>query len=600
MQVSSERQDVHSSALRRDAFQTSIVQHAATMLSPSSDASFPPDHNGAPSSETASPASSQAPEEPLAYVAYDDDVIPSALVRVRLSAGRWDDVRRDAYVDIHDPGGDLEFLGRLVAGPFFALPGRASLRPSPGAGGEAVDAHPGAYEMYGTIEVLGQLLPDDRLVRTATRPRPQSDVYLMPPQRLRRLLSVDGDVRLGRLTSNAGLEVRAQSEDKAFLPRNVGIFGTVGSGKSNTAQVLMEEATAAGWAVVVIDVEGEYVRMDEATGEAPLIDVLRRSYRLAPEGVADVRVYVPSSGVSAATAPRPFKIPIAALNPGIVADILEFSDAEQRVFSMITEQAAAQRAPAASSAGEPLRPYDLQYLIDGLAEGPAVDGEPTIRLLPFAPRADVLTAGVLRSKLIHLGRSGMLDLRALQEVPELPVADLLIPGRLSVLDVSETDDRSRNLAITYVLQQLFEQILQTPRGMPMPSGTPRPPLLVVIEEVHTFVSRASVAKMKTVLDMLQVITRRGRKRWMGLALVSQQPNHVPNEIFELANTRFIHQLKSQPNIEPVRETTGGVHDEAWATVPALGPGQCLAASPVFAHPLLLDVRPARSRRLLVT
>ena len=43
----------------------------------------------------------------------------------------------------------------------------------------------------------------------------------------------------------------------------MGVFGTVGSGKSNTAQVLAEEAIEAGWAVVLIDVEGEYVRMNE-------------------------------------------------------------------------------------------------------------------------------------------------------------------------------------------------------------------------------------------------------------------------------------------------------------------------------------------------
>jgi DNA helicase HerA-like ATPase len=550
----------------------------------SSDASLQPKPNGASSDV-------QEPEAPLAIVQPDADGATSTAVRVRLTPDRWSDVRRDAYVELHDPDDDLEFLGQLVAGPFYTAQ-------APEGEGDTSSVLP--YDLHAMVEVLGQLLPGDRLVRTATRPRPSSEVYVMPPRRLRRLLTVEGDVRLGRLTSHAGLEVRADSDDKAFLPRNVGIFGTVGSGKSNTAQVLMEEAAAAGWAVVVIDVEGEYVRMDEPTDEADLTGVLYQTYGLAPRGVPDVRVYVPSSGASTATAPRPFKIPIAALPSGIVADVLGLSDAEQRVFGMMTEQAAAQRTPTATSPGGPLRPYDLQYLIDGLAEGPAVEGEPTIRLLPFAPRADVLTAGVLRSKLVHLGRSGLLDLRALRDVPELPIDDLLVPGRLSVLDVSETDDRSRNLAITYVLQQLFDRILQTPRGAPMASGTPRPPLLVVIEEVHTFVSRASIAKMKTVLDMLQIITRRGRKRWMGLALVSQQPNHVPNEIFELANTRFIHQLKSQPNIAPVRETTGGVDDAAWAAVPALGPGQCLVASPVFAYPMLLDVRPARSRRMLVT
>ena len=192
----------------------------------------------------------------------------------------------------------------------------------------------------------------------------------------------------------------------------------------------------------------------------------------------------------------------------------------------------------------------------------------------------------------------MLDWNATTPVPELPVLDLMQRGRLSVLDVSETADRERNLAIAYTLQALFEQVVQTAVGDPLPNGDPRPKVLVVIEEVHTFVSRASVGKMRAVLDNLQIITRRGRKRWMALALVSQQPGHVPDELFELANTRFIHQLKSASNLAPVKQTTGGVHEALWSTIPSLGPGQCLLTGAIFRNPIFVNVRPGRSKRLL--
>jgi len=192
----------------------------------------------------------------------------------------------------------------------------------------------------------------------------------------------------------------------------------------------------------------------------------------------------------------------------------------------------------------------------------------------------------------------VLDWNATQHIPELPVDDLLVPGRLSVLDVAEADDRSRNIAIAYMLQALFERIVATPIGEPMPNGRPRPPLLVVVEEVHTFVSRATAHRMRAVLDNLQVISRRGRKRWMALALVSQQPNHVPDELFELANTRFMHQMKSTSNLNAVKDTTGGVHDALWSTVSSLGPGQCLLASSSLSNAMLLAARPAKSKRAL--
>src|SRR5690606_12604242 len=143
-----------------------------------------------------------------------------------------------------------------------------------------------------------------------------------------------------------------------------------------------------------------------------------------------------------------------------------------------------------------------------------------------------LTIQTLRSKLKRLGMSNMLDWNKTSSTPELPIDDLLVGGRLSVLDVSETDDRSRNIAIAYTLQALFDRVIQTAVNERMANNQLRPKVLVVIEEVHTFVSRSNAAKMRSVLDSLQVISRRGRKRWMSLALVSQQPGHVPDELFE--------------------------------------------------------------------
>jgi DNA helicase HerA-like ATPase len=80
-------------------------------------------------------------------------------------------------------------------------------------------------------------------------------------------------------------------------------------------------------------------------------------------------------------------------------------------------------------------------------------------------------------------------------------------------------------------------------------------------------------------------------------LVSQQPGHVPDELFELANTRFIHQLKSAMNIAPVKQTTGMVNEALWSTIPALGSGQCMLTGRAFRNPLLVNIRPARSKRL---
>jgi DNA helicase HerA-like ATPase len=450
--------------------------------------------------------------------------------------------------------------------------------------------------VYGNIEILGQLVQGERVIATPTRPRPHSEITIFPPERLRKLLELDGNMLLGNLMGyeEQRLEVRVHSENKNILPLNLGIFGTVGSGKSNTVQVLVEEASRAGWACVVIDVEGEYVRMNEPQDRPDMNFILNESYGIPPEGIQDFQAYVPSSGASEAEEPISFKVPIAELNISIVSDILEFSEPEFRMYERAVE--ATQRMPSRSGAGadHPTQtstyPYTLSDLLDVLAKS------------AFYIHLDEMekgTADTLRNKLFYtLAHSGMLDWTSTEDTPYLDVEDLLAPGRVSVFDVSETDDRSRNITIAYILQSLFGKVTEIAVGETIPgTGIPRPKILVVIEEVHTFVAKQSVDKMKSVLDSLQTISRRGRKRWLSLALVSQQPGHVPDELFELANTRFIHQLKSAMNIAPVKQTTGAVNEALWSTIPALGAGQCLLTGRTFRNPLLVNVRPARSRRL---
>jgi len=542
----------------------------------------------------------------LGFVAFDDGAEGNATVSAMVSEERRRHFRRDVYVGIKDEEQRKEFLGRVVEGPFHAPhevsadsaitrttvlhPERTRFRPT--------------YYVYGTLEILGEVVAEERVIPSSTRPRPYSEIYVFPEDRLREMLGITGDFYLGNLMGYSRVAVHADVTLKNFLPRNVGVFGTVGSGKSNTTQVLAEEALDAGWAVVVIDVEGEYVRMNEATADAGMVRLLTTEFGLDPRGVPDFRVYVPSSGATDAQAPIPFKVPISVLQPELVADILEFTEPQVRMFDRISDLASRQARGggagrrgvlAGQASGAHVRPYTLQTLIDGLAE----DAQGNFPLVPNIAQTERPTAGTLRWKLFHLGRSGMLDWNDTAQVAELPLDDLLVGGRLSVLDASETDDRSRNIAIAYTLQTLFERVIDTPLGARMPSGGSRPRLLVIIEEVHTFVSRAAAPKMRSVIDNLQIISRRGRKRWMALALVSQQPSHVPDELFELVNTRFIHQLKSIANLQPVKATTGGVHEALWTTVPALGPGQCLVSGAVFRNPIFVNIRPARSRRLLV-
>ena len=532
----------------------------------------------------------------LGHVIFDGSAADNTTSQIRAAADHQKLFRREVYVGIIDTEQNIEFLGRIVQGPFHTpheAGANSNSRPSKknGSRPESPKSRP-SYDVYGNVEILGQLVDGKRVIATPTRPRPDSEVYIFPPDKLRRLLELEGNMLLGSLMGyeEQQVEVRIQAENKNILPLNVGIFGTVGSGKSNTVQVLVEEASKADWACVLIDVEGEYVRMNEAGDRPEMTRILRERFAIAPQGRDDFQVYVPSSGASDAESPNPFKVPISALDISIISDILEFSEPEFRMYERAVE--ATKRIPAQnrSSRAEAAYPYTLADLIDVLHKS---------AFYVHLDEAEKTTADTLRNKLYYtLGHSGMLDWTSTENTPYLSVNNLLVPGRVSVFDVSETDDRSRNIAIAYILQSLFARVTEIAVGETIPeTGVPRPKVLAVLEEVHTFVSKQSVDKMKSVLDSLQTISRRGRKRWLSLALVSQQPGHVPDELFELANTRFIHQLKSATNIAPVKQTTGIVNETLWSTIPALGSGQCLLTGRTFRNPLLVNIRPAQSKRL---
>jgi DNA helicase HerA-like ATPase len=539
----------------------------------------------------------------LGHVIFDGEAADNTTSEAMASADCRALFRREVYVGIKDTEQNIEFLGRIVQGPFHHEAGSDSAKTKTSASHPKRTKSRPSYDVYGNIEILGQLLAGERLLPTPTRPRPYSEITIFPPERLRKLLELEGNMLLGSIMGyeEQRIEVRINSENKNILPLNVGIFGTVGSGKSNTVQVLVEEASNANWACVIIDVEGEYVKMSEPGERPDLNAILRENYSLAPEGIQDFRVYVPSSGTSDADHPSRFKVPISELDISIISDILEFSEPEYRMYERAMEATQRSNPQSHSSrlaapdhqAPTPTYPYTLADLIDVLTNSAFY-----LRLNDI----EKATAHTLRNKLFYtLGRSGMLDWTPTENTPYLDVNELLVSGRVSVFDVSETDDRSRNIAIAYILQSLFNKVTETAVGETIPdTDVPRPKTLLVLEEVHTFVSKQSVDKMKSVLDSLQTISRRGRKRWLSLALVSQQPGHVPEELFELANTRFIHQLKSAMNIAPVKQTTGQVHEALWSIIPALGPGQCLLTGRTFRNPLLMNVRPAKSKRLLTT
>lgn len=522
----------------------------------------------------------------LGHIHFDTGAGKNHLSEMLATRERAAAVFRNKYVRMKNGAPESSFLGRIVEGPFFipeevgrdsAFAQTAILR------GEEFKTIPNYYTMA-RIEVLGDY-HDGQVLGTSARPYPKSTAEDLDAEEVQKVVGIGGDLKLGSLAGYPGVDVLLNSKSKKVLPRNVGIFGTVGSGKTNTSQVLIEEAAGAGYAVVVFDVEGEYVEMDQPSTEKQLHDRLKR-FSIEPEGIKSFQVFHPTGSEKSRKESKQFGIPFADIPPHLISELANLSEPQEGAFLKIIEKLREQSKKAGKSNPKPKSKSTAIAFLEG--EDTETDEDyridDVIAAIPDLDRVPDGTKWPLERKLKSLKRTRIFESSQVEITADL----LLKPGQVSVIDVSTVaQDGAKNIAIAHILRQVFNEKLENEKS---------PKTLVVLEEAHTFVSRESRDRMTATMDMLKLIARRGRKRWLALAFVSQQPSHLPEEIFELCNTRFIHSIKSDFNLNPVKKTSGDVIGELWDMVPGFGPGQALVNSPQFSHTIMVDMRPCATKR----
>jgi DNA helicase HerA-like ATPase len=511
----------------------------------------------------------------IGHVTWDGSAASSERVLLRASVVNRRLAERNQYVRIEDVEGVRSgFLARIVSGPFFHRSGSTTV------GG--LTATPSMETLLmADLEIQGELV-DGRARDTNSRPAPGTAVYALTPREVADLHGFQGDMLLGNVAGQDDLWVYLQSQNKGVLPRNLGIFGTVGSGKSNTAQVVVEEAARTGWAVVVIDVESEYADMNQPSNEDDLRNRLAHFGR-EPAGLTNFHVLCPTGCGSDVTSMEPFTLRLADFDTSVIGEILQVSLPErnalvdsidhfqQRVRTKVTTSESESFQMLLDTSPQAKLPFNLRTLRERANERAS-------RSTEFFDYAG------LTAKLTWLQNAEAFDV---VNMPSLNPVQMLEPGRVSVVDVSLANDVVKNMVTADLLRKTFALKMTRPET---------PPTLVVIEEAHSFISRDRVQTMQATLNMLRNITRRGRKRWLAMAFVSQQPGHLPPEIFELCNTRLVHTLRSMHNLEALMATTGDVSRELWARCPLLGQGQAVFSSPQLNRSMIISIRPAASRR----
>src|SRR5262249_48243792 len=181
----------------------------------------------------------------------------------------------------------------------------------------------------------------------------------------------------------------------------------------------------------------------------------------------------------------------------------------------------------------------------------------------------------------------------------LSYKEMLKPGRVSIVDLSDTDSpQVNNLVIAQILRGLQQQqemnYLEAAKN-----NKPPTPTMVFIEEAHEFLSAQRIAQMPVLFQQVARIARRGRKRWLGLGFITQLPQHLPDEALGLINNWILHKIGDSNVISRLRKSIGGIDDALWNRMLSLAPGQAVVSLSGLIRPLQVAVDPTPAKLQMV-
>ncbi len=526
------------------------------------------------------------------------------------------------------------YLGVVVAGPFAEPDGLRGDAPviitTAARGGMLTPPYHGRVQ----IEVLGEEIDGAGLMPPRFRPLPNSPVFLLSPQQTDEVMKVGGDLRVGLVVGHENIVVGVPKADKNVLPRHTGIMGTTGSGKSTTVARLISEAQANGYAVIVLDVEGEYTQVNEPTADARMLPALQ-ARGLEPRGVPNTVLYH-LIGRDTANPDHPskreFYLKFARLSPYTVKELLDLTEAQAMRFDQAYDVAKlvlrdlgifpARNNPEQERLALDIDEFErgyprltLSYFLD-IVEGflhrvHKQPGKPNFYNEEFKGPSDAIIKRIqavktdsatswraLYGKLWRLKRIGVFDSQAERARP-VSYKEMLKPGRVSILDLSDTNSSTLNnlviadllMGVQDVQDELYEKAVR--------DGSELLRVLIILEEAHEFLSAERIEKMPVLFSQVARIAKRGRKRWLGLVFVTQLPQHLPAQVFGLINNYIIHKITDSSVISRLQKTVPGIDEGQWRRLAALAPGQAIVSFTHMARPLMVSIDPTPCRLRMV-
>ena len=570
----------------------------------------------------------------VGHTHFDGPAAEDGTVTVLIEKKNMDMLPSQAMVRIKslDDHGTLQrtYLGAVVKGPFAepdGIPVNSPLLEQNTVQGSRLLAR---YHGRAHVQIVGEEA-DGQLVPPRLRPRPNSSVHVLSEEETSSALKLGGDLRLGLVMGHENLAVHVPTTDKGVLPRHVAVVGSTGGGKSQTMGNMVQGLQSAGVATILVDVEGEYTEIDQPATHEKLVKALELHGK-TPAPTENVTIYhlvgrETSRGVRGGRVQK-FCLRFDELSAYTVADLLEFNEAQRDRFHMayeVTERVLRDlgiypRTDEEKAEVLTLDPFDrgypemkLAHLLDvASAIHDAVSGNDEPRRLAST---DLGPAGPAKIK-EHVEKvksrtdnkfSWRAVLKALWRIHKLKVFDqedgyiktlnyaaLIRTAHVSVIDLSDTDSTVMNNLVIASLLRGVQKAQDAAVEKAREAQRKPTPVMVIIEEAHEFLSAERIKEMPSLFQQVARIAKRGRKRWLGLAFVTQLPQHLPDEVLGLVNNWVIHKITDAHVIARLKRSISGLDEAQWRSVPGLAQGQAVVSFTSMTRPLMVAMDPSPS------
>ncbi len=552
-------------------------------------------------------------------------------VTVLLPREEIDAVPSQSLVRVRSVGDNRLYLGIVVKGPFAEPDGLRGDAPivitTAVRGGIFMPRYHGRVQVELLGEQVGEVVVPPRL-----RPLPNSPVFVLDTEATADILRLQGDITLGVPVGYEELVAAVPSDKKSVLPRHLGILGTTGGGKSTTVSGLISSFHRAGLATVVLDTEGEYTEIYKPTDDPTMLAALAKR-GAAPHGVEGVHVYHLCGRETTCPDPvrtTPFSLQFSELSPYLVMEVLDLNEAQSQRYQKaydITKRLlhTLQIYPSNQQERDQLLELDemetgyprmrVSHMYDvvracadklaGEENGSPIysrdlRGEGAQSALAQAVKAADLPGHIGSWRIVQGRLSQLLRLRIFDNPNAGPLnyAELTEPGRVSIVDLNDTDSpQINNLVIAELLRGLMGAQNDNYRRAERGGGQRR--LMIIVEEAHEFLSTERIKQMPVLFTQVARIARRGRKRWLGLTFVTQLPQHLPDEVLGLINNYILHKINDANVVSRLKRSLGVVDDSLWRRLPSLAPGQALVSMSSFTRPLLINIDPSPCKLRMV-